>query len=286
MADSFVHVVREASAGSSLMDRICSRRRRRGAWSAMTAFRLPEGVSMWENFEVKPAQIRLRRPGVAGDRAQLSRLADTLADLNGVEACHISRWSRRITIDVSLDSPLSDRFLDTVEQALACLKAAESLPTEWTAHALLADPSGEVAVATGTKRLMYMALAGGSFAMTLIALVVPGIPTVPCLLATSYFLARSSPRLNERLRRSAFFGPILCEWEHSHGLSWSSKSKLIGLTVTIVIVSIVLAPFSPIALVLLLLISSATIHGIAQMPALPDEPQPSLRLHAHAGAQP
>ena len=76
-------------------------------------------------------------------------------------------------------------------------------------------------------------MAGGAFTLTLVGLVVPGVPSVPFLLATSYYLARSSPRLNERLRRTAFFGPILQEWEGHDALSLTSKGKLIGLTATI-----------------------------------------------------
>ena len=75
-----------------------------------------------------------------------------------------------------------------------------------------------------------------------------GVPTVPFLLATSYYLARSSPGLNERLRRTAFFGPILREWEGHRALSLASKGKLIGLTATTVVVTVVLAPLTPLAL--------------------------------------
>jgi uncharacterized membrane protein YbaN (DUF454 family) len=110
-------------------------------------------------------------------------------------------------------------------------------------------------------------MAGGAFTLTLVGLVVPGIPTVPFLLATSYYLARSSPRLNERLRRTAFFGPILQEWEGHAALSLSSKGKLIGLTATIVIVTVVLAPLTPLALSVILLISSLSVYGITMMPA-------------------
>jgi hypothetical protein len=129
MADTFVRAIREASAGCPLLDRI-RWWQRRGGWSAMTAFRLPENVSLWEAFEVKPAQIRLRRRGLTGSHARLSRLASALAELEGVEACRVSRWSHHITIDVCREGPLSDRFLDTVEQATACLKAAELLRPE------------------------------------------------------------------------------------------------------------------------------------------------------------
>ena len=52
MANSFVRAVREASAGSSLLDRFWWWRRR-GGWSSMTAFRLPQGVSLWKAFEVR-----------------------------------------------------------------------------------------------------------------------------------------------------------------------------------------------------------------------------------------
>jgi uncharacterized membrane protein YbaN (DUF454 family) len=133
-------------------------------------------------------------------------------------------------------------------------------------------------VATGLARLKYLALAGGAFAMTLVGLAVPGVPTVPCLLATSYYLARSSPRLNERLRRTAFFGPILDEWEQSHGLSWSSKDKLIGLTGTIVLVTVALTPLSSVGLVLILLVSSWSIYGVVRLPVLSSEPRPETPL--------
>ena len=279
MADAFVHAVREASAGCLWVNRIFWWRRR-SRWSTLTAFRLPDGVALWESFEAEPAQVRLRRPGVTGDRARLSRLADTLAELEGVEACHVSPWFHRITIDVCLDSPLSDRFLDTVEQALGDIKAAELPQSELRIYAQAAVADGGFAVATtGWKRLMYLAMAGGSFAMTLVALAVPGIPTVPCLLATSYYLARSSPRLNDRLRHTLFFGPILQEWEHHGGLSRSSKGKMTVLTLAIVGVTVVLAALTPVTLVLILLVSSVSIYGIARMPDLPEEPRGGPRLH-------
>ncbi len=118
---------------------------------------------------------------------------------------------------------------------------------------------------------MYLALAGGSFAMTLVGLVVPGIPTVPFLLTTSYYLARSSRRLDERLRRTPLFGPILVEWERRQGLSRASKLKLAGLTLTIVVVTVALTPISPVALLVIVLVSLLSIYGIARLPGLPED---------------
>src|SRR5262245_4945527 len=115
MADSFVTAVREATESRSLLERVCWWQRR-GGCSSMTALRLPDAIALWEAFEVKPAHVRLRRKGVTGNRAGLARLADRLSELDGVESCRVSRWSRQLTIEVCRDSPLSDRFLDTVEQ--------------------------------------------------------------------------------------------------------------------------------------------------------------------------
>jgi len=120
-------------------------------------------------------------------------------------------------------------------------------------------------------------MAGGAFTLTLVGLVVPGVPTVPFLLATSYYLARSSPRLNERLRRTEFFGPILQDWEGHAALSLASKGKLIGLTATIVVVTVVLAPLTPLALSVILLISSLSVLGVARMPGLAEDAQASSR---------
>jgi uncharacterized membrane protein YbaN (DUF454 family) len=273
MADSFVCAVRGASAGSSLVHRLRSWRRR-AQWSTLTAFRLPEGVALWETLAAAPSGIRLRRPGIAGNRARLSRMADAVADLDGVEACRVSPWSHRITIDVSLDGPLSNEFLDTVEQALACLNATELLAPDnrEIVPFVEAGAATDVSPSTGARRLFYLAMAGGAFSLTLVGLMVPGIPTVPFLLATSYYLARSSPAMNDRLRRTSFFGPIIREWEQYGGLSQLSKGKLTALTLAIVGVTIVLVPLTPIAFAVIVLVSSLSIYGITRMPSAAEKP--------------
>ncbi len=142
-----------------------------------------------------------------------------------------------------------------------------------------------VQVATGWKRFRYLALAGGSFAMTVAALVIPGLPTVPCLLATSYYLARSSPRLDRMLRRTAFFGPILTEWEQHHALSGSSKRRLMGLTVVLVVITVALTPLTPVALVVILVVASLSILGVFRLPALSEGRREASRLEQPAGSQ-
>jgi uncharacterized membrane protein YbaN (DUF454 family) len=168
------------------------------------------------------------------------------------------------------------RFLDDVEQALRDLRASERSNIA-LARSARSDGTNPVVVAHGLRRLKYLALAGGALGMTLLALVVPGVPTVPFLLAASYYLARSSPRLDEKLRRMAFLGPILGEWEQYGGLSRRSKDKLIGLTGVILLVTLVVTPLSTFAILVIVLLWCLSIYWIARLPALTREQESRLR---------
>jgi uncharacterized membrane protein YbaN (DUF454 family) len=272
MAEAFANSVREAASADPHADRIRMWRPSAG-WSALSAYPLNGEVSFWEIVEVKPGRMRLLHRMRAGhEPVPLSRLAIALSGFEGVEACYVRLWSHRMTIDFRRESPVAGRFLDDVERTFEELMAAGTSRRGSPARALSVVDGGATEVATGLKRLKYLGLAGGAFAMTLAALVVPGLPTVPFLLATSYYLARSSPRLDALLRRTAYFGPILTEWEQYHRLSRSSKGKLIGLTVAIIVVTVVLIPLSPVALVVILLLMSVSILGVIRMPALAEEP--------------
>ena len=116
--------------------------------------------------------------------------------------------------------------------------------------------------------------------MTVVGLIVPGIPTVPFLLLSSYGFARSSPRINRWLRETRFLGPILTEWEEHGGLSRTSKNKLIRLTVIIILIAVVLAPLSPLGLVLILVMASLSLYGVNRLPSIEEGPRNDARAEA------
>lgn len=268
MAVAMTAAVRRAAANGSAADRL-RWWSRPSQWSTLTGYRTPRGISWWETLDARPGRIQLRHGEVSGDRRRLSDLSETLATLEGVERSRVSPWSRSLTLDYRPDSPIAYGLLDAVEHALRDSMPAGTPDRQLaTVHAM--NGSDVVEVATGFRRLRYLALAGGAFALTLVGLVVPGIPTVPFLLATSYYLARSSPRLNDRLRRTAIFGSILVEWEEYHGLSPYSKVKLVGLTDAIIAVTVALSAGSPVVLMVLLVIAIVSAVGIARIPGLPD----------------
>ena len=140
---------------------------------------------------------------------------------------------------------------------------------------LLAESTGgghPIQVASGPLRLLYLAMGAGALVMTVVGLIVPGIPTVPFLLLSSYGFARSSPTMNRWLLETRFLGPIVTEWEQHGGLSRTSRNKLIGLTVVIIVIAVLLAPLSPLGLVLIPVMASLSILGLYRLPGIPEEP--------------
>jgi hypothetical protein len=117
MAGVLVDAVHEASAADGRGGRNSWWRRPR-SWSSMTAFPGPEGVSTWETVIVQPGRVRLRHVGLTTRRARLARVAERLADLDGVLACAVVPFSRQLTVDFQPEGLDANQLLDRVQQAL------------------------------------------------------------------------------------------------------------------------------------------------------------------------
>jgi uncharacterized membrane protein YbaN (DUF454 family) len=262
MGDILVDAVYAASARS----RKTPWWKRSPTWSSLTAYRSSGTLLLWEKYTGNSGDVRLVHPGSALEREAATQLADALAGIEGVDRCDVSLWSHKITIHFAPEAAAASRR--TVSRLERVLEGREQLHFAPASGAKGHAADGRAVAPSAWGRLKYGALAGGAFSLTLVGLLIPGIPTVPFLLATSYYLARSSPRLNDRLRRTTFFGPILQDWEGQAGLGHASKGKLIALTGTIVVATLALAPLTPLALVVILGLSSLSVLGIARMPGV------------------
>jgi hypothetical protein len=89
-----------------------------------------------------------------------------------------------------------------------------------------------------------MALAGLFFVLGALGAILPVLPTTPFLLLTSYFLTRTSPRLNQWLLTSRFFGPILRDWQQRGGIRPEVKVKAIIVVLATVSLSLWLTDLS------------------------------------------
>lgn len=124
----------------------------------------------------------------------------------------------------------------------------------------------------GFKKLVFLILAGICFVLGVAGVLVPGLPTTPFLLMTSYLLVRSSPRLNARLLRSRFFGPILRDWQLHGSLRKDIKFKAIAVVCISVGVTTFLFDYSTLGV--LLVFASAAV-GITVILKIPSGNQPS-----------
>jgi uncharacterized membrane protein YbaN (DUF454 family) len=118
----------------------------------------------------------------------------------------------------------------------------------------------------GPRRALYIAAGGGCVALTLVGAVVPGIPTVPFLLASSYLLARSSPTLHRALTATPVFGRIVTEWDTRRAMSRRSKLTLMGLVVTVVAISFSVVRVEPTMLLVVAVVVSGSVYGISRIP--------------------
>ncbi len=65
----------------------------------------------------------------------------------------------------------------------------------------------------GLRRLIYISLGTFFVGLAVLGILLPGLPATPFLLLANYFYLRSSRRLNEKLLRSRWFGPMLRDWQ-------------------------------------------------------------------------
>lgn len=102
--------------------------------------------------------------------------------------------------------------------------------------------SGEVRSVRGVRRVGYMLLASVFFILGAAGALLPGLPATPFLLLTSYFLLRTSPRLNQRLLQSRLFGPILADWQQRGGVRRDVKLQAVCVVVLAVGATLWLSP--------------------------------------------
>ena len=83
-------------------------------------------------------------------------------------------------------------------------------------------------MATGRLRWAWWLLAWSSLALGIVGVVVPGLPTVPCVLLSAYAAARGAARLHAWLLAPRRFGPMIRDWQ-AHG-AVSRRAKWLATT--------------------------------------------------------
>lgn len=128
------------------------------------------------------------------------------------------------------------------------------------------------------RRGLYVGLGSFFVGLGAVGAFLPLLPTTPFLLLASFFLVRSSPRLNQRLLRSRLLGGFLRDWQQRGGIRREVKLLALAVVAVGVIASIVWGNLPPWGTVLLLVLAAIGITVVLRLPVVADEaeqPAPS-----------
>ncbi len=245
-------------------------------WTTLVAERSDRGAIFFEALEQEAGRLRLRVRSSPSPRRPWDDLLDEIGQLKGIYAFRVRRWPDGLEIHYDPSHLSRDEILAAAAQAWAPASRATT-PAAFVRSAWPSPRRSEFMV-RGPRRLLYLALGCGSLVMTFVGLVVPGIPTVPFLFASSYYLARSSQSLHKRLLESRLLGQVLRDWETHRAMSLRSKWKLAGITLVIVLVTVLIAPLSPIVILLVAVMVSLTLIGVYRIPTIEPAGGPQLAV--------
>jgi len=134
------------------------------------------------------------------------------------------------------------------------------------------------------SRIVDGTLALGSFLMTWVGLLIPGVPTIPFAIMTVYFADRASPRLSNALCNSPIIGSTMRDWRDYRGIRRATRVRIyfgIGL---LVVVTLLLAQPSAILYTSMSVMVALTIYFVQRLPLIDEidgDPTPSERLPSY-----
>ena len=122
-------------------------------------------------------------------------------------------------------------------------------------------------------RVVYLTMAALFFVAGMIGVIVPGIPTTPFLLLTSFFLARSSPRLHRKFLANNLVGPTLRQWQENNSVDRRVKIMAIFMVVAAMLFVIF---FSQLPRQLMVVVLGIACVGLFVVSSLPTAKQESI----------
>jgi uncharacterized membrane protein YbaN (DUF454 family) len=274
MATVFGGCLREASGNGRRGVRRLLRSQR--PWTTLLAGRNDRGSIFLEALEEHPGRLCLRVRSSLQPRRKWDELLDEIGQQEGIHAFRVRGWPDGLDVDYDPAQLSKDDVLAAASRAW--LPAEGGAPRAVGVVSAWPSPRASEFLVRGPRRRLYLVLGCGSLVMTFVGLVIPGIPTVLFLFASSYYLARSSPTLHRRLLESRLLGQILRDWETHHGLSRRSKWKLTGITLMILVVTALLVPLGPVMILLVAVMVSLTLIGVYRIPPIEQLPglQPAI----------
>ena len=215
-----------------------------------------------------PGRIEVRdaRAFRSENRERLSVFVDRIEAVPTVESVAINQQQGMAEIRFAVNSRLPE-LLRSLANTLRQMSKSFSAETSAAVSRKWQSSSELVTIC---KRSLNLTLAGVSFGISIVGVVVPGIPTVPFLLLTSYFLVRSSPSLNDRLLHSKTFGPLIHDWQRYRGMRMKAKLWIVAFVVVTIGITLLFSEPPGWLLAVMFMMGSISIVYILSVPTVPE----------------
>lgn len=226
-------------------------------WSGFTAFASETGpVTSWRSREV--GQNRLRLDGELLERPETTS-QELLGLIPSLKSVH-RRWlGRGVTVKFDPDQTRPLELIGAID-TICRIESVSLLPD------IDENPLASLSL---TRRVWHLGLAVASMGGAIVGLVLPGIPTVPFVLLTSYHLAKGSDRMHRIFLRMPLFGSLAHDWSDGRYIRLENKIILICITSGIVGVTLMFTPVSLGVLTMVGVVYSVTTISILTTPGQP-----------------
>ena len=251
-------VLRDESAGSSSAGYLLADLGRERSLRKSTRFRPIRDE--WQVAHEQKGEVCVRSRLLEAEPRFAAALAARLAEVARVASARVGPDGRSLRIKYVSDQPASEEIRGLLDQAVT--QVSEQY---WAG--LREATEGRVVI-HGVNRVIYVGLTLAGFVMMVVALILPGIPTPPFLIATTYFGVQSSPRFYRWLSRSWLFGRMIRDWRDHRALRFEDKIKSILLTLLLIAIGVVLLDVSGPLLIVVLSMAAIEIVWLLLVPEI------------------
>lgn len=225
-------------------------------WDAFAFFRDEHnGATTWWWTETGVGRLRLDGTGLNVSGVDPRIWPDLIP---GVRSSRPSRLKRGVTLRVDSERASLERIVDAIDELCRMMTVRHSSET------------GRTVVATSpASRVMHLGLATVSMSCAIVGIVIPGVPTVPFVLLTSYHLSKSSDTVHRAFRRTPLFGSLGEDWTNGRFIRTKNKIWLISISTGILILTLCVSQLSGVALVTIATIYTLTTASVLASPGSP-----------------
>ena len=121
---------------------------------------------------------------------------------------------------------------------------------------------------SGFRKVVFVSLASLFLVVGFVGIFIPGLPTTPFLILSSYFAARSSPKFHDFLLSSRLIGPVLRDWQQHRGIRLRVKWQAMSLVVIALGILAFTSPLSPVGLTIVFLLGMVGLCVIWCLPTI------------------